>query len=181
MTKVAVVVAEGFEEIEALTPVDILRRAGIACDLIGLSEVEVTGSHQITIRADKVFSGDLSVYDMVVLPGGLPGSTNLRDNQRLIEALQKRAAQGAFIAAICAAPIVLEKAGLLDNRRFTCHPSKEKEIAAGYFSSDIVVVDGPIVTSRGAGTALDFSYKLVDLLGGKSAEIASSIVHCPFS
>lgn len=177
MKKVAVLLAEGFEEIEALTPVDILRRADIQCDTLGLSSLEVTGSHAITVKADKVFDGDLSVYDMVVLPGGLPGSEHLRDHTALIAALKEEAEKGKYVTAICAAPIVLEEAGLLEGKQFTCHPSKEEEIQAGSFVSDVVVVDGHIVTSRGAGTALAFAYKLVDLLGGDSQKIAQSIVY----
>ena len=113
MAKVAVILAEGFEEIEALTPVDVLRRANIACDTVGLTDQKVTGSHAIPVLADKVFDGDLSAYDMIVLPGGLPGAHHLRDHEGLIAALQKEAAAGKYIAAICAAPVVLDRAGLL--------------------------------------------------------------------
>lgn len=177
MTKVAVVLADGFEEIEALTPVDVLRRGQIECDMIGLTDLQVTGSHGITVQADQVFSGDLSGYDMVVLPGGMPGSAHLRDHEGLIAQLQERAAAGARIAAICAAPIVLERAGLLDGKNYTCFPGKEAEIAHGTHQTDLVVVDGQIVTSRGAGTALAFSYKLLDLAGGNGAEMASTMVY----
>lgn len=177
MAKVAVILADGFEEIEALTPVDVLRRANIECDVLGLITQQVTGSHAISVMADKIFDGDLSAYDMIVLPGGLPGSANLRDHAGLIEALQAQAAAGKYVAAICAAPIVLNRAGLLSGKNYTCFPGQEDNIDQGNHQTDIVVVDGNIVTSRGAGTALAFAYKLVDLLGGQGQEIAHAMVY----
>ncbi|HFI0672329.1 TPA: DJ-1 family glyoxalase III [Streptococcus suis] len=177
MKKVAVLFAEGFEEIEALVPVDIFRRAGFQCDMIGLSAIEVNGSHAITISVDKLFNGDLSEYDLIVLPGGMPGSTNLRDDDRLIAELQKAVANGKWVAAICAAPIVLDKAGLLENRNYTCFPGKENDIQSGIHLTDTVVVDGQIITSRGAGTSFDFAYKLVELLGGDGEGLANVMVY----
>lgn len=177
MAKVAVILADGFEEIEALTPVDVLRRANIECDVLGLITQQVTGSHAISVMADKIFDGDLSAYDMIVLPGGLPGSANLHDHAGLIEALQAQAAAGKYVAAICAAPIVLNRAGLLSGKNYTCFPGQEDNIDQGNHQTDIVVVDGNIVTSRGAGTALAFAYKLVDLLGGQGQEIAHAMVY----
>ena len=177
MATVAVILADGFEEIEALTPVDVLRRANITCDMIGLTDQTVTGSHAIPVLADKVFDGDLSAYDMIVLPGGLPGAHHLRDHEGLIAALQQEAAAGKYIAAICAAPVVLDRAGLLAGKKYTCFPGQEANIHQGQHQTDLVVVDGKIVTSRGAGTALAFSYKLVDLLGGNEAEFAQTMVY----
>ena len=169
MTKVAVVFAEGFEEIEALSPVDVFRRAGFDCNMLGLESASVTGSHGIQVAMDGVFDGNFADYDLVVLPGGMPGSTNLRDNETLIASLQE--------AAICAAPIVLERAGLLEGRKFTCFPGVEEQIASGEHQTDLVVVDGNIVTSRGAGTALAFAYALVDLLGGDGQQLAHTMVY----
>lgn len=177
MPKVAVVFAPGFEEIEALTPVDVLRRAAIEVDMVGLLDEQVEGSHGICVQMDRVFDGDLTAYDMVVLPGGMPGSTNLRDHDGLIAALQERAGSGAFVAAICAAPIVLHQAGLLDGRRYTCFPGVEDQIGVGDHQTDIVVIDEHIVTSRGAGTSLAFAYTLVDLLGGNGQELADKMVY----
>ena len=176
MVKVAVMLAQGFEEIEALTVVDVLRRANITCDMVGFEE-QVTGSHAIQVRADRVFDGDLSDYDMIVLPGGMPGSAHLRDNQALIQELQSFEQVGKKLAAICAAPIVLERAGLLEGRKFTCFPGVEEQIASGEHQTDLVVVDGNIVTSRGAGTALAFAYALVDLLGGDGQQLAHTMVY----
>ncbi|WP_302224134.1 DJ-1 family glyoxalase III [uncultured Streptococcus sp.] len=177
MTKVAVVFADGFEEIEALSPVDVFRRAGFDCSMLGLESASVTGSHGIQVAMDGVFDGNLDAYDLVVLPGGMPGSTNLRDHEGLITALQARNIVGKYIAAICAAPIVLNRAGLLEGRKFTCFPGVEEQIAAGEHQTDLVVVDGNIITSRGAGTALAFAYALVDLLGGDGQQLAHTMVY----
>lgn len=177
MTKVAVVFADGFEEIEALSPVDVFRRAGFDCSMLGLESASVTGSHGIQVAMDGVFDGNLDAYDLVVLPGGMPGSTNLRDHEGLITALQARNKAGKYIAAICAAPIVLNRAGLLEGRQFTCFPGVEEQIASGEHQTDLVVVDGNIITSRGAGTALTFAYALVDLLGGDGQQLAHTMVY----
>ena len=176
MTKVAVVFADGFEEIEALSPVDVFRRAGFDCSMLGLESPSVTGSHGIQVAMDGVFDGNFADYDLVVLPGGMPGSTNLRDNETLIASLQEAEKAGKYVAAICAAPIVLERA-LLEGRKFTCFPGVEEQIASGDHQTDLVVVDGNIVTSRGAGTALAFAYALVDLLGGDGQQLAHTMVY----
>ncbi|HEL9634936.1 TPA: DJ-1/PfpI family protein [Streptococcus suis] len=177
MVKVAVMLANGFEEIEALAPVDIFRRADFQCDMIGLTSIRVEGSHAIKVEADSLFDGDLSQYDLIVLPGGMPGSINLRDDDRLIAELQKAVTNGKRVAAICAAPIVLDRAGLLAGRRYTCFPGKEADIDLGSHVEENVVVDGPIITSRGAGTSLEFAYTLVDLLGGDGQGLARVMVH----
>ena len=177
MTKVAVVFAEGFEEIEALSPVDVFRRAGFDCSMLGLESASVTGSHGIQVAMDGVFDGNFDEFDLMVLPGGMPGSTNLRDHEGLIASLQEAARAGKYVAAICAAPIVLERAGLLEERKFTCFPGVEEQIASGDHQTDLVVVDGNIITSRGAGTALTFAYALVDLLGGDGQQLAHTMVY----
>ena len=164
--KVAVLLAEGFEAGEAITIIDILRRAGIACDGLGLYELIVNGGHGITVKADKVFELSLLEYDLIVIPGGLPGATNLRDDDRLIEALKYAEKAGKTIAAICAGPIVLECAGLLKNHRFTAYPGYENKIGKeGSFKENLVVIDRNIITSRGPATAYAFAYALVDHLG----------------
>ena len=127
MVKVAVMLAQGFEEIEALTVVDVLRRANITCDMVGFEE-QVTGSHAIQVTADRVFDGDLSDYDMVVLPGGMPGSAHLRDNQALVQELQSFEQEGKKLAAICAAPIALNQAGILKNKQYTCYDGVQEKI-----------------------------------------------------
>ena len=175
MKKVALMLANGFEEIEALTVVDVLRRAGFICDMIGFEET-VTGSHQITVKADQVWNGNLSAYDMVVLPGGMPGSTNLRDDDRLIEVLQEFQAESKFVAAICAAPIALDRAGLLNGKNFTCYDGVEANIENGSYQKQTVVVDGKLITSCGPSTALPFAYELVHQLGGDADQLASSML-----
>lgn len=176
MTNVAVILAPGFEEIEALTVVDVLRRAGISCQMLGFAE-KVKGSHDIEVLADVVFDGSLEAYDMAVLPGGMPGSTNLRDNAALIAALQKMEQDQKWLAAICAAPMVLARAGLLTGKHFTCYDGVEEGISDGYYQKETVVVDGKLITSRGPSTALAFSYELVKQLGGDSDGLAKAMLY----
>jgi len=167
--KVAVIFADGFEEIEAVTPVDVLKRAGLEVDMVGISSMEVNGSHDIAIKMDcqldDVFVDD---YDMVFLPGGLPGSHFLRDDENVIQFVQDMNALGKWVAAICAAPVVLEKAGILEGKKATSHPSKEEEITScDEYTESRVEVDGNIITSRGAGCAMEFSFALCEALGLK--------------
>lgn len=177
MTKVAVLVAPGFEEGETLTIVDILRRASIECDMIGLSE-EVTGGHDITVRCDKVLYPTLAEdYEMVVLLGGYEGAVNLRDSEQVIAILKEMQHTDKYIAAMCAAPIVLERADLLENKNYTAYVDYDKKIASGHYKEDIVVVDGKLITSRGPATAYAFSYALVDILGGDSAAVKARMVY----
>jgi len=169
MTRVLVPLAEGFEEIEAVTVIDLLRRAGIAVSAASLGARRVTGSHGITIEADVTLeearAGD---YDMIVLPGGMPGADHLKKDARVIDLLQEFAAQGRYTAAICAAPTVLAHAGLLSGRAATSFPGfLNAHSAPGIrLRQEAVVVDGKVVTSRGAGTAMDFGLALVELLEG---------------
>lgn len=176
MAKVAVILADGFEEIEALTVVDVLRRANITCHMVGF-EAQVTGSHAIQVQADRVFDGDLSEYDMIVLPGGMPGSANLRDHELLIAELQKCEQAGKKVAAICAAPIVLNRAGLLKDKEFTCYDGVQEQIADGHYRKETVVVDGQITTSRGPATAFAFAYNLVEQLGGDANGLREAMLY----
>lgn len=176
MPKVAVILANGFEEIEALTVVDVLRRANITCHMVGFEDT-VTGSHAIQVQADRVFDGNLSEYDMIVLPGGMPGSSHLRDNEQLITELQKFEKIGKKVAAICAAPIALNQAGLLEGRNFTCYDGVQEQIADGHYSKETVVVDGNVITSRGPATALAFAYHLVETLGGDAESLRNGMLY----
>ena len=164
MKKVCVLLAEGFEEVEALTVSDIMRRAKVSCDLISIKDKKVTSSHGVTVEADKLLDDDME-YDLIVLPGGMPGATNLRDDERVIKILKKQNKEGKLIGAICAAPIVLGKAGLTDGRKITSYPGYEDELPNCDYSEEAVVVDGNIITSRGPATAMAFSYKLLEMLG----------------
>lgn len=176
MPKVAVILADGFEEIEALTVVDVLRRANITCHMVGFED-KVTGSHAIQVQADFVFDGDLSGYDMIVLPGGMPGAAHLRDNESLISELQKFDQVGKIVAAICAAPIALNRAGLIEGRNFTCYDGVQDQIADGHYHKETVVVDGNIITSRGPATALAFAYHLVETLGGHAESLRNGMLY----
>lgn len=166
MKKASVIIAPGFEEGEALTIIDIIRRAGIPCDSVGLTEPVVTGAHNITMKCDAVLSMDTCDSDMVVLPGGIPGATNLRDSDLLMEVIRKMNSEGKYVCAMCAAPIALERAGVLEGKKFTAYVGYDEKIKAGTFLEDEVVTDGNVVTSRGPATAYAFAYELAGLLGG---------------
>jgi len=171
MARVLVPLADGFEEIEAVTVIDLLRRAGIEVCTAGLKGRAVTGSHAIAIEADTTLdevSGQQ--FDMVVLPGGMPGAQHLREDPRIPKLLRNQAESGRYAAAICAAPSVLAAAGLLDGRTATSYPGfLDPATVRGLELSDApVVVDGPIVTSRSAGTAVDFSLQLIELLASRA-------------
>lgn len=167
--KVYLHLAEGFEEIEALTVVDVLRRAGIDVEMVSISEsIEVKGAHDIRVIADKFFEqADYSHCDMIVLPGGMPGTTNLGAHAGLTGHLKEFAAQNKWIGAICAAPSILGKLGLLSGKKAACFPGFEKDLQGAALSNDPVVLDGTIITSRGAGTAMSFALKIVEVLKDK--------------
>jgi len=176
--KVALILAPGYEEGEALFTVDIIRRGGFDIDIVGLEGPQVTGAHDITALADTVFDGSLDGYDMVILPGGYGGAATMRDNDALRAALCKMDAEGKWVCAICAAPIVLDRAGLLDGKKFTCYPSTAAEITApgSQRVDDIVYVDGNRVYSQGPGTTLPFAYTLVDVLGGDGDKLREAML-----
>ncbi|TVR52877.1 MAG: DJ-1/PfpI family protein [Puniceicoccaceae bacterium] len=173
---VLVVLGEGFEEVEALTPVDLLRRAGAVVTLASTGDhLAVTGRNQITVHADVMLEEIQSRdFDLVVIPGG-PGVKALRRDPRVLDLLRAQAGREAWIGSICAGPTVLHEAGLLEGRRYTGHPSIAAELPN--LEPIPVVESGRIVTSRGAGTALDFSLALVERLfdAAKANEIAASI------
>jgi 4-methyl-5(b-hydroxyethyl)-thiazole monophosphate biosynthesis len=166
MKKVLVLLAEGFEEIEALTVVDVLRRANVECQTCSIKDKQVSGSHDILVLADMTLeSEDLNSYDAIVLPGGMPGASNLKENIRVIELVKEYYASGKIVAAICAAPIVLAKAGIIDGRLITSYPSFDKQLEHCIYKDELVVVDGNIITSRGPATTLPFAFKLLEKLG----------------
>ncbi len=170
MARVLVPLAPGFEELEAVTIIDLLRRAGIEVVVAGLEDGPVRGSHDITITPDTTLEAALGeAFDMVALPGGLPGSDHLAADSRLRKLLQDMAASGRFTAAICAAPRALAAAGLLRGRRATSFPGAlADEVLAGLtYEEAAVVSDGKVITSRGPGTAMDFALVLIGALAGK--------------
>ena len=173
--------AEGFEEIEALTVVDLLRRAQIFVGTVSIGEdYMVHGSHGISVQAEDLFEEiDFSDIDVIVLPGGQPGTTHLKEHEGVRKIVKEFAENGKLIAAICAAPTVLADLELLDGKRATCYPSVENELKKAKVTRTSVAVDGNIVTSRGLGTAIDFSLEIISLLSGreKALEIAQSVVY----
>lgn len=180
MKKTAILFAEGYEEVEALTVVDLLRRAKIGCDIVAVKEAdEVTGSHGISVQAEKTLSQLVTEeYDGLILPGGLRGVNNLAADERVIDLLRRFAAAGKLTAAICAGPTVLAKAGLLEGRRACCYPGMEDQLTGALACTESVVEDGSIITSRGLGTAIPFALALVAYFcGEKQAQaLAKSIV-----
>lgn len=168
MRKVLVMLAQGCEEIEAVTTIDILRRAGIEVTSAGLDDLPVLASRGVVLLPDTTL--DLAQdheFDMIVLPGGQPGTDNLKADKRLIALLQQMAQRGKYVAAICAAPSVLAAAGLLDGRKATCYPTCLDDFPKANLQTAAVVEDGNIITSRGPGTATDFALALVERLAGK--------------
>ena len=173
MTSALVLLADGFEEIEAVTIIDVLRRAQMAVTVVAIGLQRVTGSHGIVVEADETldgFEGETAApagdreFDLVVLPGGMPGAKNLRDEPRVARLLQEQARANRYVAAICAAPIVLEAAGILQGCAATSYPGYD--LPSADYREERVVVAGKVVTSRGPGTAIEFSLKLVELLVG---------------
>jgi protein deglycase len=177
MPTVLAILAEGFEEIEAVTPIDLLRRAGAEVTVAALAEgIHVTGRSGLTIHADTTLAAvGEKEFDCVFLPGG-PGVKHLRADARVRQRVSQQHAANRWVAAICAAPTVLHDAGLLAGRRYTAHFSVANELP-GILGDKRVVIDGKILTSRGAGTALDFGLRLVETLfsADKAAEIARSV------
>ncbi|MCP3898171.1 MAG: DJ-1 family protein [Desulfobacteraceae bacterium] len=177
--KILVPIAEGFEMLEALAIVDVFRRAGAVVDIASTADIEVVSSHGVRIHADKCIDDCIDMdYDLVVLPGGIPGAENLRDSKELLGILQKQNERNGLYGAICASPaVVLEHHGLLDGKKATCHPLFVSQLADGREVSSKVVFDKNCITSKGAGTAVDFGLELVGILMGdeKMKEVAKGM------
>ena len=168
MSRVGIFFADGFEEIEGLTVVDILRRAGIDISMISINgKKKVTGAHGIALDTDEdIVQCDPDKLDMLVLPGGMPGTTNLAACEKLTEALKKADQEKRGIAAICAAPSVLGGLGLLEGETATCHPGFEEKLTGASVTENTVEVSGQVITSRGMGTAVPFALKILEQLKG---------------
>ena len=179
MAKVYAFLAEGLEEVECLAVVDVLRRSGVEVTMVSVSgRKEVTGAHGIRLMADALFEeADPDQADVLFLPGGMPGTNNLREHQGLREAIERANKQGRRVAAICAAPSVLGAMGLLKGRTATCYPGFEEQLTGVSYTSQGVVTDGNITTGRGLGYALDLGLELIRLLQGpqQAQKIAAAI------
>lgn len=178
MNPIAVLFAPGFEEAEALTIVDILRRAGLPAESVGVSGPEVTGGHGITLKTDKTLN-EVSAdgLEMAVIPGGYPGVDHMLESSETLALLREMDAQGKWLCALCAGPRVLDKAGVLENKRYTAYPGQEDKITAGTYCENIVVRDGNVITSCGPATVYSFAYALVDALGGDSLAVKNRMVY----
>jgi 4-methyl-5(b-hydroxyethyl)-thiazole monophosphate biosynthesis len=179
MPTALVLLAPGFEEIEAVAIVDVLRRADVAVTVAATAAGPVEGSHGIRVVADQELGGVRgSDFDVIVLPGGQPGTRNLEYDPRVRQLLAEADRAERRIAAICAAPRVLHGAGLLAGRRATSHPSVRADLAGAAYTEERVVSDGRVTTSRGPGTAIEFALRLVEQLRGaeKAAELARAML-----
>ena len=181
MSKILVFLAEGFEEIEALSVVDLCRRAGIGVDTVAVSDQKtVTGSHGIPVLADVLFEeADFDNADMLVLPGGMPGTKNLEACEPLMQQLDAFYKAGKCVSAICAAPSIFGHRGYLQNRNACSYPSFEKELNGAKVSRESVEVSEHVTTSRGMGTAISFGLAIVERFcgGEKAQELAKAIVY----
>jgi 4-methyl-5(b-hydroxyethyl)-thiazole monophosphate biosynthesis len=179
-TKILIHLATGFEETEAITVIDVLRRANLDIKTVSVTgNLKVTGAHNIPVVADLLFEeADYLNAAMIILPGGMPGTSNLMMHKGLTEELIKFNSGGKKIAAICAAPMILGNMGILQGKNAVCYPGFESKLTGATVLKVPVVTDGNIVTSRGPGTAIDFALEIVGLLKNKSlaAEIKSSLV-----
>lgn len=179
MKRVLVPLAPGFEEIEALTVVDILRRSGAEVITAGTAEGVITGRNGIKVEPDAVLDDAMGFdYDLIVLPGGAVGTENLRKDERVARLVKDYMAREKLVSAICAAPTVLSDAGVAAGRTVTSHPSVRGELKGATVTDERVVVDGNLVTSQGPGTAMEFAFKLVEILFGpeKAAEVNGGVL-----
>lgn len=180
MKKIAIFLANGFEETEALGTVDILRRANIPVYTVSITDnLNVTGAHDITVMADKCFDEvDFSEIDMLVLPGGMPGSLNLDKHEGLKKKIEAFVATNKSVAAICAAPMVFGHIGVLEGKKATCYPGFEKEMHGATATHDKVTIDGNIITGKGPGLIFDFALAIVEKVAGEQVrkEVAQALL-----
>ncbi|MBQ3286010.1 MAG: DJ-1/PfpI family protein [Ruminococcus sp.] len=173
--------AQGFEETEALAPVDILRRAGIGVTTVGVGGKVIIGSHKIPVTADITIDEFVCGSDMegVILPGGMPGVKNLYASQGVLDAVNFANDNGLYVCAICAAPMILGRLGIVDGKKATCFPGFEDELKGAEVTGEKVVVDGKVITSKGAGCALDFGLAITaQALDEQTAERVASSMQC---
>ena len=181
MPRAAILLAEGLEEIEAVTVIDVLRRAGIEVEGLGVESMRVRGSHGIELVADALLNSAEGPWDAVVLPGGMPGAATLRDSPAVQQFLRTQAAAGSLMAAICAGPMALAASGLLQGRRATCFPGFEQHLHGAYIEAAPVVQDQGVLTSQGPATALAFALTIVEILVGpaQAGALAQALLVAP--
>lgn len=166
MSKVTVFIADGTEEVECLTIVDLLRRAGVEVDLVSIKDDKtIVSSHKVTIVADKTFDeADLEGSDMLFIPGGMPGVLNMTEHEGLARAISAHAVKGKKLAAVCAGPSVIGRLGLLEGKKATCFPGWEEKLEGAIVTSEGVVTDGDITTGKGLGYSVDLGIELIRIL-----------------
>lgn len=177
MEKVAVLMAEGYEEGETLTIVDLLRRAGIECHTFSFDEEFVKGMHHMYIKADKKFGEEVKNYDMLVLPGGRPGGANLKNNPDVIKMVKYFNEHNKYLAAMCSGTIVLSDAQVIDGKKVTGYTGYAQKLIGGQFIDDVVVFDQNIVTSQGPATPYPFAFKIIEVLGKDVTEMKERLMY----
>lgn len=186
MKKAIVLLAKGFEEVEALTCVDVLRRGGVHCITCSINlDKDVMGCHEIHVKANSLLkTTDVDKYDAIIIPGGMPGAANLRDDSAVIDLVKKFNSENKIVAAICAGPIVLKRAEIIEGKEVTCYSGFESDLQPVNFSREIVVQDGNIITSRGPATAIYFAFEILqnlvdkDVVENLKKDMLLNLVNC---
>ena len=181
MAQALIFLAPGYEEVEMLTVVDLLRRSHISIDMVSITDsLEVTSSHNVTIKADKLFQdADFDEADMIILPGGIPGTPNLLAYQPLTDKIKEFASQKKWLSAVCAAPTIYDELKLFEGRKATCYPTFAEKLTDAVYVKQPVVVDDIFITSRGAGTTIEFAAAIVERFAGKDTakEVLEAIIY----
>lgn len=181
MAQALIFLAPGYEEVEMLTVVDLLRRSHVTIDMVSITDsLEVTSSHNVTIKADKLFEeADFDEAKMIILPGGIPGTPNLLAYKPLTDKIREFAAQGKWLSAVCAAPTIYDELGLFQGRKATCYPTFAKKLTNAAYVKQPVVVDDIFITSRGAGTTIEFAAAIIERFSGEAAakEVLQAIIY----
>lgn len=177
MAKVAVLMAEGFEESETITIVDLLRRGNIECHTFSLNDDYVLGMHQMIIKSDKIFSDEIKEYDVLILPGGRPGGDNLKNNTKVIEMVKYFDENDKIIGAMCSGTVVLSDAKVITNKKVTGYTGYETKLIDGIFVDDLVVVDKNIITSQGPATPYPFAYQILETLGVDTSSMKEKMLY----
>lgn len=177
MKRVAVLMAEGYEEGETLTIVDLLRRGGIECHTFSFNEEYVKGMHGMYVKADKIFSEEIKEYDVLVLPGGRPGGQNLRENTEVISLIRYFNEHYKYLGALCSGTIALEVADVIKGKKVTGYTGYENKLLSGNFVDDVAIFDKNIITSQGPATPYPFAFKILEVLGKDVTEMKERLMY----